>query len=221
MGHYDTFDPVPYRTHRRTLELLHAGERVLEVGCSSGALTEHVKALGCAVVGVERRPKAAAQARSFAEDVVVGDIEEMPLPWAASSFDVILLLDVLEHLVNPSATVRRLLPLLKPAGRVIVAVPNVAHWSIRFRLLCGRFDYEDSGILDRTHLHLYTMRTARNMLTEGGLELIAEDIVPDFPFLRYRPRWARANYNLARLLPGLLSTELLFIGRAQGMSASQ
>lgn len=213
MAHYDAFDPTPYRTHMRALGYLRPGERVLEIGCSSGALTEHIQAKRCSVVGVESRVDAAEKARTFTERTLVGNVETMRMDLEPASFDVLLLLDVLEHLVDPVAALKRLLPLLRPSGRIIVALPNVAHWSIRLRLLRGRFDYEESGILDRTHLHFYTLRSARSMLESGGLMILEEDIVPDVPLLRYRPAIARLNYKVARLLPHLLSTEVLFVGR--------
>jgi 2-polyprenyl-3-methyl-5-hydroxy-6-metoxy-1,4-benzoquinol methylase len=213
MGHYDAFDPTPYRTHHRTLGFLRPESRVLEIGCASGALTEHIQALGCTVVGVERDPEAAEEARSFCERTLVGDIEVMPLDLEASSFDFLLLIDVLEHLVDPKAALRRLLPFVRPSGRVVVALPNVAHWSVRLRLLFGRFEYEESGILDRTHLRWYTLATARMMLEEAGLKDLEADIVPDVPVLRYKPRLARLNYEVARVLPNLFATESLFVGR--------
>ncbi len=220
MGHYDTFDPTPYRTHRQALDRLRPGERVLEVGCSSGALTEQIRAKGCTIVGVEVRADAAEKARAYCEEVLVGDVERVPLPWPAASFDVILLLDVLEHLVDPVPATRRFVPLLKPDGRLVVALPNVAHWRVRFRLLAGRFDYEDSGILDRTHLHFYTRKTAAELLVRSGLEIIETDVAPDVPLLRFKRHLERANYAVAHLLPGLLSTEFVFVARPTGTSSS-
>ena len=220
MGHYDTFDPTPYRTHMQTLGRVRAGERVLEVGCSNGALTEKLQAQGCSVVGIESRAEAAGKARAFCEDVLVGDVEHMPLPLPVASFDAILLLDVLEHLVDPTAATRRLVPFLRTSGRLIIALPNIAHWSVRFRLLAGRFEYQDSGILDRTHLHFYTRSTAIEMLASCGLEVTEWDIAPDVPLLRFKRRLEGANYRVARLIPGLLSTELLFVARPKGPAAS-
>jgi 2-polyprenyl-3-methyl-5-hydroxy-6-metoxy-1,4-benzoquinol methylase len=104
LGHYETFDPVRDRAHMRTLAYLRPGERVLEVGCSSGALTERIAAMKCRVTGIEQRPDAAEKARPFTEDLLVGDLATMPLPLPLSSFDVILLIDVLEHLVDPVRT---------------------------------------------------------------------------------------------------------------------
>ena len=220
MGHYDTFDPTPYRTHMQALARVRSGERILEVGCSNGALTEHLRAKGCSVVGIEVRADAAEKARAFCEEVLVGDVERMSLPWPTGSFDVILLLDVLEHLVDPIGVIRRLVPFLRPDGRILVALPNVAHWSVRFRLFRGHFDYTDSGILDRTHLHLYTIRTGRELLAHAGLVVLDQDIVPDVPLLRYKRRLEKANYKLARILPGLLSTESLFVARPSASAAS-
>jgi 2-polyprenyl-3-methyl-5-hydroxy-6-metoxy-1,4-benzoquinol methylase len=212
MGHYDTFDPVPHRAHMRTLAYLRSGERVLEVGCSSGALTERIAAMGCRVTGIEVRPDAAERARRFAEDILVGDLTTMALALRPSSFDAILLIDVLEHVADPLKALRRLFPLLREGGRIVVAIPNVAHWSVRLRLLAGRFEYEDSGILDRTHLRFYTRGTARAMLEQAGLEIQETDLVPDVPLLRFKPRLAEVNYRVASSLPGLLATEFFFVG---------
>ncbi len=204
----------------QTLASLHAGERVLEVGCSSGALTQRIQALGCTVVGIESRPDAAETAKAYCEQVLVGDVERMPLDLPAESVDVILLLDVLEHLVDPVAAIRRLLPFLRPSGRILVALPNVAHWSIRGQLLRGRFTYTDSGILDRTHLHLYTLTTARELLEAAGLDILEADLVPDIPLLRYKRLFTELNYRIAKLLPNLFSTESFFVTRPKGTASS-
>ncbi len=215
MTRYETFDSTPYRAHQRVMGFLRPGEFVLEIGCGSGALTAQLKALGCTVVGVEQRTAAAEKAKEFCKEVVTGDIESISLDFDPGTFDSVLLIDVLEHLVDPDRTIRRLKPLLKQAGRFLVALPNAAHWSIRLRLLFGRFDYEESGIMDRTHLHFYTLRTARQLLERAGLEILEADIVPDVPLLRFKYRLARANYHVAHLLPNLFATEALFVARAR------
>ena len=220
MGHYESFDPTPRRAHRRTLASLHPGEKVMEVGCSNGALTQRIQALGCRVVGIENRPTAAEEARPFCERVIVGDIERLELGSDLGPFDVILLIDVLEHLIDPTAILRRLAPLLTPGGRFIVALPNIAHWSIRWQILRGQFNYTDSGILDRTHLHLYTMRTARELLESAGLQIIEADLIPDVPFLRYKRRLVELNYRVASLLPNLFATESFFVAEPRGTHAS-
>ena len=217
---YEAFDSTLYRTHQRTLGFLKPESRVLEVGCANGALTEHIRALDCTVVGVERDPEAAEKARAFCEDVLVGDVETMSLNLEPESFDFLLLIDVLEHLVHPKAVLQRLFPFVRPTGLVVAAIPNIAHWSVRFRLLLGRFDYEDSGILDRTHLRFFTIHTAREMLEEAGLVTTESDIVPDVPLLRYKRRFARLNYTVAHILPNFFATEALFVGRPRRLVSS-
>lgn len=83
-------------------------------------------------------------------------------------FDVIIFADVLEHLVLPEQVLRYFRRMLKKDGVVIVSVPNVANWRVRFSLLLGSFNYQEYGVLDRTHLHLYTFRSANEMVKTAG-----------------------------------------------------
>ena len=83
-------------------------------------------------------------------------------------FDWIMAADVLEHSAEPQAALRFYRRFLKPDGKLIVSLPNVAVWDNRFRLLFGRFDYRASGVLDRTHLRFFTFRTARELIIEAG-----------------------------------------------------
>jgi hypothetical protein len=83
----------------------------------------------------------------------------------------VLCADVLEHLRHPVKTLRRLGRLVSPTGQVIVSLPNVAHVTIRIRLLVGQFRYTQRGILDRTHLHLYTYESAKDLLDSAGLKV--------------------------------------------------
>jgi 2-polyprenyl-3-methyl-5-hydroxy-6-metoxy-1,4-benzoquinol methylase len=97
--------------------------------------------------------------------VRVIDLEETErLPWPERSFDVILAADVVEHLRDPARALGLLRRYLQPEGRAIVSVPNVAHLSVRIPLLFGQFRYGESGILDETHLHLFTFRTASELV---------------------------------------------------------
>ena len=87
-------------------------------------------------------------------------------------FDTVLCLDILEHLRDPWATVRLIDRAMAPGATMIVSVPNVGHHSVlRPLLLRGRFDYEDAGILDRTHLRWFTRPTAIALATCSGLTL--------------------------------------------------
>jgi hypothetical protein len=77
-------------------------------------------------------------------------------------------MDVLEHLRDPEGLLRRLRSILKPSGRLLCTGPNVAYWAMRKELLLGRWDYQDTGIMDRTHLRFYTAKSWRRLLETGG-----------------------------------------------------
>lgn len=148
--------------------------RVLEIGCGSGAtlgwLCRDQRAT--CTVGVEISEAAAQSARAHADEVYCLDFERVELPVANSRFNVILCLDVLEHMVNPWLVVDRLVSQhLLPGGTLIVSLPNVRHYSVVLPLLFqGQWDYQDAGLLDRTHLRFFTRDTAIRLLSHPRLE---------------------------------------------------
>lgn len=168
MSGYVPLNERRHRAHAKLLEAVGTGNRVLDVGCSSGYLARPLAERGNTIVGLELDPEAARAAEEFCELVLVGDVETMDLPFEPGSFDVVLGGDVIEHLRDPAATLTRLRPLLRPGGRVVLSTPNVANWAIRLSLLSGRWRYTDRGILDRSHTHLFTRATLAETLERAG-----------------------------------------------------
>jgi 2-polyprenyl-3-methyl-5-hydroxy-6-metoxy-1,4-benzoquinol methylase len=168
MSGYVPLNERRHRAHAKLLEAVGTGNRVLDVGCSSGYLARPLAERGNTIVGLELDPEAARAAEEFCELVLVGDVETMDLPLEPGSFDVVLGGDVIEHLRDPAATLARLRPFLRPGGRVVLSTPNVANWAIRLSLLSGRWRYTDRGILDRSHTHLFTRATLAETLEHAG-----------------------------------------------------
>jgi 2-polyprenyl-3-methyl-5-hydroxy-6-metoxy-1,4-benzoquinol methylase len=168
MNGYVPLNERRHRAHAKLLEAVGTGNRVLDVGCSSGYLARPLAERGNTIVGLELDPEAARAAEEFCELVLVGDVETMDLPLEPGSFDVVLGGDVIEHLRDPAAALARLRPLLRPGGRVVLSTPNVANWAIRLALLSGRWRYTDRGILDRSHTHLFTRATLAETLERAG-----------------------------------------------------
>lgn len=146
---------------------------VLDLGCGRARLGFEIERLGYTVTGIDNSPVACATARTRISEVIEGDFMDS-VGTAASlkgrQFDWLLAADVLEHLAEPKSALCFYRRFLKPGGRLIVSLPNVAVWDNRLRLLFGRFDYHESGLPDRTHLRFFTFRTARELVSGAGFK---------------------------------------------------
>ncbi len=160
-------------THHTLLSLVPSESRVLDLGCAAGYLGERLRDQRCRVWGLDSD----AASISAVPSGVYEAVEKVDLnvlstwPFEQRHFDVVLAADVLEHLVDPHSLLKRLPEVLAGSGRIIISLPNVAHLPVRLRLLAGHFDYTESGVLDRTHLHLYTFRTAQRLVEDAGLRV--------------------------------------------------
>jgi len=167
--------PVGYyaSVRRDILPLMPQGAgRLLDIGCGEGATAAFLKQEGYCrwACGLELFPEAAATAMARLDQVIKGDIETMKIPLEPGSLDVILCLDILEHLVDPWRAIGKLRPLLAPGGVVIASIPNIRCLKVLAPLLfLGRFQYRDQGLLDRTHLRFFTRRTAIELIESAGL----------------------------------------------------
>lgn len=149
--------------------------RALEIGCSEGHTLEWLKKAGYCnwVAGVEPYAELRTSIGAIDEFFKIDIEQELPAI-APSSLDLILCLDVLEHLINPWETVRRIDSLLKPGGQLIISVPNIRNYHVLFDLaFCGKFSYSESGILDRTHLRFFTRATAVELAQSAGAKVTA------------------------------------------------
>lgn len=147
---------------------------MLDIGAADGSVARRLVERGCRVFGVEIDARSAVTAEQVCERVVVADVESIDLAAELDQpeFDVVLLLDVLEHLRDPLATLKAATALLRPGGKTIISVPNVTHGAVRLQLLSGRFSYTDTGLLDRTHLHMFDRPTLERLLERAGLRVL-------------------------------------------------
>ena len=150
-------------------------KRVIEIGCSSGALARELKKNSPSVyyVGVEIESSYAQLAQRYCDETLVLNIEEANEEfWTAQvDKDCWVFGDILEHLVNPWLVLGRIYKSLPVGGVVVACIPNAQHWSVQARLSIGDFRYEDEGILDRTHLRWFTRQTIVEMFHGAGFEI--------------------------------------------------
>lgn len=142
--------------------------RVLEIGCDLGANLLGIKNKypNCMVYGLEINDAAVDIAQYLAE-VKVGNIEQKCIPFE-ETFDYIIFGDVLEHLHNPQEVIKYCKEKLTEHGCIVACIPNFMHISIMQQLLNGRFQYQDTGLLDRSHIHFFTYYEILSMFQEEG-----------------------------------------------------
>ncbi len=190
--------------------------RVLDVGCGAGAYARELRAQGVEVHGVTLSPSECERAAAVLHRAVLANVETWTPDYAPESFDAFLMSHVLEHLVDPRRTLSQLSRILRPGGHVYIALPNIAYWRCRWNALRGRFDYSDSGPMDRNHLRFFTLKTARALVRESGLELLRYEVRGHFPLgplRRVFPAWARGvdRFFVTRF-PGLFGFEIYLCG---------
>lgn len=202
--------------HQLVLSHVADGSRVLELGCATGYMTRALAASGCEVTVVDVDRAALERARAHAAAALELDLERERLP-AHVRADVVLCADVLEHLRSPETVLADLRRHLLPGGRVVVSLPNIAFWRIRWQLLRGRFDYEETGILDTTHLRFFTYDSVQRLARGAGYRVrSAEGVSESFPmaWLLRTPLAAlkhKADGALRRLLPRVFSYQWVLV----------
>lgn len=162
----------------RIARIVTDGARVLDVGAGNGVLARLLKfqARGCIIDGVEPDPAAQQAAQSHYRSLFCGTVDQFVAAREgdAELYDFIVMADVMEHIANPMPTLEQLKALLAPEGRIVISTPNVAFASVRLALMNGQFDYVDSGILERTHLRFYTLKSLRTLFEAVGLHAHAQ-----------------------------------------------
>ncbi len=146
---------------------------VLSVGCGAGRTEAELIKRGIEVVGVELNPKAAKLAQERGLTILEGDASEVDVGVTGGLYDCIIYSDILEHLPDPVAVLKRHIEYLKSGGIVYVSIPNFRHYSVFWELFVrGHVHYKDAGILDRTHIRITTRKTALDWFEKVGLVLM-------------------------------------------------
>lgn len=203
----------PYSSHQLVLDKARGAKTVLDVGCSAGVLARDLKAQGALVDGIEYDAAAAAEAKAVCRQVLVGDLESMSLEGLDDGgYDAILCADIIEHLRDPTAALAKLRPHLRQGGKLIISVPNIANWSMRLTHLAGRWDYQERGLMDRTHLRFFTHRTIRKVVEEAGFTVQEVDVSVPLPALRREP-FNRLAHSLGRLWKNFLGYQFIVTAR--------
>jgi len=158
------------------MQLVGTGKRVLEIGCGPGSITRMLARQGnCKVIGFELDVSAIELARPFCEMIVQGDLNNKDWPALLADlplFDAVVAADVLEHLYDPWATLKRMARFVKPGGSLVISLPHAGHAAVATCLMNGDFDYRDWGLLDRTHIRFFGLKNIDDLFSQAGLKII-------------------------------------------------
>ena len=168
------------------------GQRVLEIGCGTGNTLAYLKENGYAsyVAGIEKETECFGSINPVVNEIIEGDAESLEIPFEGK-FDVVLLLDVLEHLYSPFDLLKKVQTALAPSGYIVVSIPNIRNYAILKRLILkGRWDYKDSGVLDRSHVRFFTKRSFLDALVQEEIEM---------DLLAYKPNMENYGKTLRRI----------------------
>lgn len=203
---YSKFYDVKYGAHAKMVQLVGKNKKVLEIGCATGYISKKLKENGCQVIGIEIDSSAGRIAKRYCKNVIIADVESLK-KISYKNFDVLLFGDVLEHLKDPSNVLKRFRKYLKKNGYVVLSVPNIAFWFIRLKLLFGKFEYGDYGILDRTHLKFFTLKSLKKLLDDGGYKIVKIDVTPRSmsPLINW------LIYGFTKLWKSLLAYQFLIV----------
>jgi 2-polyprenyl-3-methyl-5-hydroxy-6-metoxy-1,4-benzoquinol methylase len=186
-------------------------ERILDVGCGFGSLGRQLNAAKARVMhGIERNPAAADHLQGVYQRYLIADGEAGLEQLHAERYDCIVFADVLEHLVDPWAVLRKAREMLTPGGAIVASIPNIRNIAVLFDLvLRGRWRYQDSGLLDRTHLRFFTRAEIHDLYAAAGLTIERIEVNRD----RYRPMLRVVAALPVLLIPDLSVCQFLVRGR--------
>lgn len=189
------------------------GSVVLDVGCWNGSLGKVlIREKGCIVDGIDGNEKGIAQAKKYGYDRVflkdLNDLTRLEIP--SRKYDYVVIADVLEHILNPHEVLIHYSKYLKKEGRVIISLPNIGFLLYRLQHLFGRFDYKHVGVMDRTHLKFYTLKTMNNMFRECGFTVEKttsyNEVAPKYFLLQW----------LKEIRPTVFALQFVFMLKKEG-----
>lgn len=148
-------------------------KKVLDVGCGDGGLGLRLKEKDIEVVGIEKDKELYNLAKDKLNRVFLADVEDFIPPYPEGYFDCILCADILEHLIEPLITLKKLSNYLKEKGYIVASIPNIRYYKLIIRLVfAGTWDYVDAGILDKGHLRFFTLINIKELFIKAGFKII-------------------------------------------------
>jgi 2-polyprenyl-3-methyl-5-hydroxy-6-metoxy-1,4-benzoquinol methylase len=199
--------------HAYIVELIGSAKKVLELGAGSGALTKHLASSGARdIVALEINLASVEKLRAYVDRVYVADLNEASWTDAIAQegkFDAIVAADVLEHLYDPWTTIKRMKGLLNEGGFIITSLPHIGHAAIIACLIGEDFEYQQFGLLDKTHIRFFGLHNINALHADAALAIVDARFVTSEPEeTEFASRWAA--------LPGRVKAALSYHKHGHG-----
>ncbi|MCK4395680.1 MAG: class I SAM-dependent methyltransferase [Candidatus Marinimicrobia bacterium] len=154
-------------------QIIPDGSRILDIGAGNGILSRLLQKRHSNLIidGIEPNSYAAKLAKKYYRNFYTGYAQNFFDLIAQEKYDYIILADVIEHIADPLEFLKKLASIISIKTKIILSIPNIAFGAIRFSLLNGNFDYIDSGIIERTHLRFFTLKTLETLISNSGLNI--------------------------------------------------
>jgi len=169
--------------HYGIMKQVGTGLKILDVGCGYGQNGEEMIKRGNTVFGVDILPVAIEKAKTRLTYAAVADFsrqENIPEEIKREKFDMVVFSDILEHVYDPMCLIRNAIPMMKENAILLVSVPNIANWLNRLQLFSGHWEYAVSGVMDRTHIRFFTLKSIKRFIKAAGFDVINVYATPYF-----------------------------------------
>ena len=178
---------------------------VLDVGCGEGQLGCILHLKKCKVDGLDINIDRVNDKSKFYQNIFLSDIREFKIK--NKRYNHVVFSDMLEHTENPENILKSSSKLLNPNTTLVISIPNVAYFMNRLGLLLGGWDYTEEGILDKTHIRFYTLKTAKKLIQSSGYHICKT--IPETPIIN--AVWKKSIFSfLAKLFPSLFAIGWIF-----------
>jgi len=187
-------------------------KNLLDIGCGNGGLVDFYKGK---IDGITISESEYDIAKKRLNKVFLHNLEE-GLPPNLHKFEVIVASHVLEHIAFPEKLLLDIKNIMNEDSIFIIALPNIMHYKYRFKLFFGNFKYENTGIMDYTHLRWYTYNSAKKMIEKSGFNIVNASVDGELPFYRVTKYFPKSIYRiikkiLFKISKGLFGMQLVYI----------
>ena len=182
------------------------GSKVLEIGAGTGSMTIELKRNNnCHVTALDIDPQFVERLGTICDAAYQIDLNDNSWPEALEDekFDVVIAADILEHLWDPWHTLSQIRALIKEDGDIIISLPHVGHCVVSACLINGDFDYQDGGLLDRTHIRFFGLKNIQSLINNAGLGIVDAHLVVKRPeSTDLAVQWSRLPAGIRQILLG-------------------